>query len=189
MGNIYIDDQHRNPNMNNKDHIVGQLTRLSSKQNESEHFSPAVQRPPWAVDIFVVQLRTPSMPLSTPHPPILCTPLCCTYRTPTLYIAHSLTLYIPDTLFPPDLLTLARCQASTYSRYSTKQQGSAHMIFFINLCKVKFEFSLYELPFGSCITFCLQHLQSNADIPYIFTDNSCNMMSTYASLTIVVDQQ
>ena len=26
MGNIYIDDQHRNPNMNNKVHIVGQLT-------------------------------------------------------------------------------------------------------------------------------------------------------------------
>ena len=129
--------------MNNKDHIVGQLTRLSSKQNESEHFSPAVQLPPWAVDIFVVQLRTPSMPLSTPHPPILCTPLCCTYRTPTLYIAHSLTLYIPDTLFPPDLLTLACCQASTYSRYSTKQQGSAHIIFFINLCKVQFLSFLY----------------------------------------------
>ena len=29
MGNIdEIDDQHRNTNMNNKDHLVGQLTRM-----------------------------------------------------------------------------------------------------------------------------------------------------------------
>ena len=33
MGNI--DDQHRNPNMNNKDNLVGRLTRLMVKrQNE-----------------------------------------------------------------------------------------------------------------------------------------------------------
>ena len=54
--------------------------------NELEHCSPAVQCPPWGVDIFVVQLPTPSAPPSTPS-------------------------------YTPDLLTLARCQAS----YSSKQ--------------------------------------------------------------------
>ena len=39
MGNI--DDQHRNPNMNDKDHIVGQLTSAGlSGSAEPEHARP-----------------------------------------------------------------------------------------------------------------------------------------------------
>ena len=34
MGNI--DDQHRNPNMNNKDNLVGRLTRLMVKRQDED---------------------------------------------------------------------------------------------------------------------------------------------------------
>ena len=36
-----LDDQHRNPNMNNKDHLVGQLTRGAEAQKSSQRVSVA----------------------------------------------------------------------------------------------------------------------------------------------------
>ena len=43
-----LDDQHRNPNMNNKDHIVGQLTRASQRGNLQ--FLAKRARRKWGVD-------------------------------------------------------------------------------------------------------------------------------------------